>query len=129
MLASPGARPTLARHEGELWAAWDTNEGVVELRAPDGTVTPLDLPGFVHSPRLAGGQLLTMTVDSGVYNALHLHAVDEAGVVSTIDLPTTTAPSVYGVDVTPLGDGHVAVVWADGENPDFQLRVGIYRVD
>ena len=72
---------------------------------------------------MSGDALLTMKVEDGVYNSLHLHRVDASGLVDSVELPTTTAPSVYGVDLTPVGEDRVAVGYADGQNPDFQARV------
>ena len=48
---------------------------------------------------------------------------DASGLVASVEIPTTTAPSVYGVDLTPVGEDRVAVGYADGQNPDFQARV------
>lgn len=121
-LDTPGLRPTLAHNDG-LWAAWDDDQGTVTLRPPGAEPIDLPLDGFHHSPRLTGDALLTMKVEDGVYNSLHLHRVDASGLVASVELPTTTAPSVYGVDLTPVGEDRVAVGYADGQNPDFQARV------
>ena len=126
-LDTPGLRPTLAYNDG-LWAAWDDDRGEVTLRPPSADPLVLALDGFHHSPRLVGNALLTMKVEDGVYNSLHLHRVNASGVVASVELPTATAPSVYGVDLTPLGEDRVAVGYADGQNPDFQARVAVIEL-
>lgn len=120
VLASPGARPAVSG----AWAAWDDNAGAVWVRAPSGEALDLGLPGFAHSPRLVDGDpplLLSMTIESSIYNSLALHTLDEGGVVETLDLAATSAPSVYGVDLTRIDDEHAVVVWQEGENPAFRL--------
>ena len=119
----PGARPTITVGTGGTWMAWDNDLGEVQLRLPTEEVITLDLPGFVHSARLDGDRLLTMTVEDGVYNSLHVHRIDETGVVDTTVVGTVTAPSVYGVDLTRVNEDVVAIAWQEGDNPDFQLKV------
>jgi len=125
-LGEPAARPTLTVAAEGVWAAWDSDDGTVWLQPPLGEAVALSLPGFSHSPRLsAAGDtvvLLTMSIEDGIYNSLHLSTVDESGVVATLPLDTVGTPSVYGVDVTLIDQSHALVVWQDGENPAFRLR-------
>lgn len=125
-LGEPGARPAVAATGSGIWSAWDTDSGTVWLRPPSGADLSLDLGGLSHSARLAprgdGVVALTMTIDDGIYNALHLSTVEADGTIRTVALETVAAPSVYGVDVTMVGEDHAVVVWQEGDSPAFRLR-------
>ena len=97
-----GKRPSIGG-----FVAWDDDAGTATTS--DGRTRD---DGFHHSAAVAGDVWLTMRVDSGIYNDLVLDDVEiDAG-----------NPSVYGVDVTLVGQDHALVVWQTGDNPDFRLR-------
>ncbi|MCP4804195.1 MAG: hypothetical protein GY913_14735 [Proteobacteria bacterium] len=93
--------------------AWDDDAGRILL---NGDVVRDD--GFQHSPAGSGEALLSMRVDSGIYNDLVFGWLGQ----DPFELEASGAPSVYGVDVTQVDADHAVVVWQEGDNPDFRLR-------
>lgn len=125
LLAEPGARPAVVVAEAGRWEAWDDNAGQVWLRGPDGASAALDLgDGFHHTPQLAAVgdtiAVLTMEVDSGIYNRLRLSVVSASGAIEDVPLSAAAAPSVYEASLALVDETHAVVAWQEGENPAFR---------
>jgi hypothetical protein len=92
------------------WLVLRSNEGALTARAPDGTLTPLQAPGFEY-----GGLALTP-------DARHLVGWDPTGTVAVFEVATgaergrwrSDRPTLQAVRAVTLCAGHVVVLEESG---------------
>ncbi len=108
------------------------NSNIIVVSEDGESLAEIDAGGLDHTPALAVSpngvaMVVFFQVVQGFRSRLFAASLDSPEAPFRLDTNDLAAP--YETSVVSVGDDHFATVWADGNNPEFEVMVRVFAAD